>query len=73
MQLGMDATDELPWDPDELPRLGIKVSFLPQFIQECGGRAAFDGLNAHQVCETFIKPHTMKAQSSYCTIATFET
>jgi hypothetical protein len=56
----------LPFDPHTFPRHGVRLSFLDQFLQDCGGRAALEGLTTTEVCDQFIKPMTESSQSSYC-------
>jgi tetratricopeptide (TPR) repeat protein len=56
----------LPFDPHTFPQHGVQLSFLDQFLQECGGRAALEGLTTTEVCDQFIKPMTKSSQSSYC-------
>jgi tetratricopeptide (TPR) repeat protein len=56
----------LPFDPHTFPRHGVRLSFLEQFLEECGGRSALEGLSTTEVCERFIKPVTESSQSSYC-------
>lgn len=45
---------------------GVCVSFIARFIDEHGGRKAFEGLTTTNVCETIIKPATFALQTSYC-------
>ena len=57
----------LPFDPHSFPKLGVKLSFLNDFILlECGGRENLQNLTTTEVCERFIKPITQTTQSSYC-------
>jgi len=50
----------------DFPKAGISVSFLSEFLQDCGGRNALKNLTTEEVCERFIKPKTKATQSSYC-------
>ncbi|KAJ3041418.1 Kinesin light chain 3 [Rhizophlyctis rosea] len=50
---------------DPLPLLGVRLSFLPKFINQCDGRGALRGLTTAQVCEKFIHPQTT-SQKSFC-------
>jgi hypothetical protein len=58
--------EPLPFDSHTFPRYGVRLSFLNQFLQECGGRAALNNLTTTEVCDKFIKPVTKSSQSSYC-------
>ena len=48
------------------PNLGVKLSFVDAFIEDCGGLEALDGVSTIDLCEYFVKPVTAKSQSSYC-------
>jgi tetratricopeptide (TPR) repeat protein len=48
------------------PKVGIKLSVFDVFIEECGGRAALDGLTTSDVCERHLKPLTAAGGISYC-------
>jgi hypothetical protein len=56
----------LPFDPHTFPRYGVRLSFLDEFLDECGGRSALEDLTTTEVCEKFIKPVTESSESSYC-------
>ena len=49
---------------DEMPLLGIRVSFLTQFISKHGFEN-FRGLTTADVCQKFIKPQTQSLSLSY--------
>lgn len=53
--------DNLPF-----PKLGVKLSFIGNFYDICGGKTNLDGLTTTDVCNNFIKPLTDKHQSSFC-------
>ncbi len=48
------------------PKLGIKLSYLNEFISDCGGRENLQGLTTTQVCRNFIIPMTRNDKSSFC-------
>ncbi|KAJ3036976.1 Kinesin light chain 3 [Rhizophlyctis rosea] len=54
---------------DMLPLLGIRLSYLDRFIQQCGinkfwdGRQRLKDLTTAQVCERFVKPRTKPSRS----------
>lgn len=50
------------------PKLGVKLSFVDAFIEDCGGLEALEGVSTIDLCEYFIKPVTAKSQSSYCDV-----
>ncbi|KAJ3030004.1 Kinesin light chain 3 [Rhizophlyctis rosea] len=50
---------------DDLPLLGVQLSFLDTFIDECGGRQKLEGLTTGQICDSFVKPRT-KPSTSLC-------
>lgn len=52
----------------DFPKHGIRLSYYTQFIEENGGRSAFEGLTTTQVCEQMVKPATSSIQSSYCNL-----
>jgi tetratricopeptide (TPR) repeat protein len=56
----------LPFDSHTFPKYGVKLSYLPQFLVDCGGHDQLVGYTTTEVCEMFIKPLTMRTQSSYC-------
>jgi tetratricopeptide (TPR) repeat protein len=66
MGTGASVLQPLPFDPHTFPRYGVRLSFLDQFLEECGGRSALEDLTTTEVCERFIKPVTESSQSSYC-------
>ena len=65
-----DNNTESEVDPSLVfPKCGVLLSFLvDEFIEECGGREALEGLSSEQVCEQFIKPATIADTEpcSYC-------
>ena len=52
--------------PYLFPTNGVRVSFLLEFIQACGGREAFEGLTTRNVCDELIYPATKAAKVSFC-------
>ena len=57
-------TTQIP--PPEFPSLGVKLSHLQIFIENCGGREALKDLTTTEVCEEFVKPMTYINENSYC-------
>jgi hypothetical protein len=54
-------------DPDYFPQLGVKVSFLQEFINACpGGRDGIQELTTSSICELFVKPFTKPYNLSLC-------
>ena len=51
---------------------GVKVSHLLQFIEDNGGRGAFEGLTTSEVCERILKPLTRASGLSYCELKQLE-
>jgi hypothetical protein len=58
--------EPLPFDPHTFPRYGVMLSYLDEFLEECGGRSALRNLTTTEVCERFIKRVTLSSESSYC-------
>jgi tetratricopeptide (TPR) repeat protein len=57
--------DEL--DPSYFPLLGIKVSFLQEFINACPGRRPrIAHLTTDDICQTLVKPFTEPYKLSLC-------
>ena len=50
------------------PKFGVKLSFIDDFIEDCGGLEALEGVTTTDLCEYFVKPATSRSQSSYCDI-----
>ena len=62
-----------PWVAAEteltpFPKFGVKLSFVDEFIEDCGGLEALEGVNTTDLCEYFVKPATARSQSSYCDV-----
>jgi tetratricopeptide (TPR) repeat protein len=49
-------------------KLGVKLSYLKEFIEECGGRDQFRDLITTEVSARFIRPMTLRIQDSYCNL-----
>lgn len=58
------------------PLHGVKLAFLNEFIQRCGGEEALANKTTRQVCEDFIKPMTLlnktTAKVSFCDLLRVE-
>jgi hypothetical protein len=57
------ATDDVP---GELPKLGLRLKYLDDFVAACGGKSELEGLTTADVCERFIKPWTLESKTSFC-------
>ena len=57
-------------EPLPFPKDGVRLSFVNQFIAECGGRDALEGLTTTEMSDNFVKPATFSNQSSYCDMLT---
>ena len=53
-------------DPNAFSLVGVSAGFLLEFIDEHGGRAAFEGKTTTQVNELVVQPETKDLQASYC-------
>lgn len=51
---------------DQFPKLGVKLSFIDEFIEFCDGKSRFEDLTTTDVCENFVKPITNDAKCSFC-------
>ncbi len=51
---------------DDFPKSGLKLSFLEEFYEACGGKEALSGLTTTDVCTQFVKPQTLAMKCSYC-------
>eukprot|EP01040_Poterioochromonas_malhamensis_P015490 gene15490-17344_t len=49
-----------------VPKQGIKLSYLLDFVRENGGVSKFQNLTTLDVCTNIIKPKTLAAKLSYC-------
>lgn len=50
----------------QFPKDGIKLRYLKDFIEHCGGRESFDNLTTAEVCKKYVMPDTAKLQVSFC-------
>jgi tetratricopeptide (TPR) repeat protein len=48
------------------PKLGVKVSYFDDFLDNCGGSKNLTGLTTAQVCESHIKTMTIEKKLSLC-------
>ena len=51
-----------------IPLFGVNLQAFDDFVQQCGGREALDGLTTTQVNDHFLVPKTQAKSSSYCTM-----
>jgi len=58
--------------PLPFPKHGVRLSYYAQFVEECGGRDALQGLTTTEVCDTFVKPATARLQASYCDLLAWQ-
>jgi hypothetical protein len=54
------------------PKEGIRLSYLIEFVEHCGGASALAGLTTTEVCQTFVMTTTKIEQSSYCEYLTLQ-
>lgn len=52
--------------PQEFSKMGVRLSYLGEFIKACGGRSQLEGLSTTEVCQRFIVPWTEATQTSFC-------
>jgi hypothetical protein len=50
---------------------GVKLSFLNDFITNCGGERVLYDLSTWEVFDKFINPKTAETKSSYCDTLTY--
>jgi hypothetical protein len=50
----------------DLPKHGVRLQYVDEFISSCGGAAALRGLTTDDVCKQFVMPHTAPWKCSYC-------
>ena len=48
------------------PKDGVRLSFIQEFFDFCGGREKLEGLTTTEVCNKFVKPATDSSQLSFC-------
>jgi hypothetical protein len=56
------SVDSVSTVADDFPLLGVNLSYLTLFIEECGGKDALALMTTTDVCEEFVKPRTLKPQ-----------
>jgi tetratricopeptide (TPR) repeat protein len=49
-----------------LPLMGLRLVYHEEFIKQCGGRQALEGLSTRIVVDRFIIPLTQSNRSSFC-------
>lgn len=47
-----------------MPKCGVKLSFLLEFVESCGGRWALTGKTTADVCEAYVKKVTEQYRCS---------
>lgn len=68
MQINMDTAASIvvpEFDEKVIPKHGVVLSYLNDFIALCGGRAALTGLTTTDVCNQFVKKWTEVQKCSY--------
>lgn len=50
-----------------IPRLGVKVSYLKEFVKRCGNSEAIQDNNVYEVFERFIRP-SLTVETSFCDV-----
>jgi hypothetical protein len=53
-------------DSHRSPQLGVKVSFLQEFVDACGGKEVIANFTISEVCEIFVTPFTKSCKLSLC-------
>jgi hypothetical protein len=48
MGAAASALPPLPFDSNTFPRYGVRLSYLEQFLEECGGRSALNDLTTNR-------------------------
>jgi hypothetical protein len=48
------------------PTLGITLTGILEFVEQCGGRERLEGLTTTQVCHNIMKPMTEASGLAYC-------
>lgn len=57
--MGSAAAIHVPaFDEKCMPKHGVRLSYIYEFFDACGGKDALKGLSTTDVCENFIKPWT---------------
>ena len=54
------------------PKDGVRLSFIQEFFNFCGGREKLEGLTTTDVCNEFVKPATESSQLSFCEYLKFQ-
>jgi hypothetical protein len=62
----MATLDDVPLGDDSFPMVGCSISLMVDFVEEHGGKQAFDGLTTHDVKNLFVLPATAVTQQSLC-------
>ena len=53
----------------EVPKAGVQLGYLVnEFVEECGGKDALQGLTTADVLKKFILPKTEESKVSYCEV-----
>ncbi len=60
------TTDSSNSHESYFPKLGVKLSYLDEFIDKCGGQRKLKGLCTTDINEKFVKPMTEEKKISLC-------
>jgi len=60
------CTKILDEEPLKFPKDGVRLSFVKEFFDFCGGRDKLEGLTTTNVNDQFVKPATASSQLSFC-------
>ncbi|CAB9507603.1 Kinesin light chain [Seminavis robusta] len=60
-----EATEDTGGD-EGIPLTGLRLSYLEEFIEACGGKSELEGLTTTDVCNKFVKPWTEDTKTSFC-------
>ena len=58
--------DDVPLDDDSFPMVGCSIALMVDFVEEHGGKQAFDGLTTDDVKNRFVLAATAATQQSLC-------
>jgi len=61
-----ESTDESSSSSLGFPKDGVKLSYIREFYDACGGREKLEGLSTIQVNDLFQKPMTASSKLSFC-------
>ena len=71
--MGASASVPAPVDDDNnsskilpFPKNGVKLTYIKEFYDACGGREALEGLTTTEVSDLYVKSKTDHCKMSYC-------